>query len=554
MIRESRTVTSTWSVVLLSIAAPIGFIWLSTVRLDAQGLYYDELHQATSSFSYIGSSDRFFASVTLGDLIPPLPILSRLGSVPVFNMYYSGAIKSAVYGLYLRFVTPQFGVISWRLTGILMVALGLMVFVLFARCSVSATALGVTLGLLLTDITVILCTRHDWGPVALALMLRLMLIGVWLRGEGMGHPSPGNSFALGALIGFAMFEKLSSFVLLLPLVLFSVSKGRRSVYCLPATVTGVFVGAFPLVVANVSFLLAKGRLISLTDLGAAAKHNWLTFVQYIWAYLSLGAGENASGFILGNSTLPLATKGEPWLMSAAMILAMWVAWHTGLRKGAARLAVIAILSYAGIAIAVYLIPRTTWVHHWILGTPFQYVGVGLALDALRGHTSAMPIVTRVSRLLFCLVVGVLLMLRLAGLWSLENMLWQGEASRTWHPNLTQMGQFAAEHANEAIFVAADWGVATQIYCLSNGRQGLVQEIFSSYSGPADLLRLQKHFAANVVYVVSLNPPSNVRPENTLRIFHDFESSLHWREAKVEPLVANFSAVIVRKFLFDSRPY
>jgi hypothetical protein len=200
MVITARAMTNRWLALLLSLAAPVVFIWLSTVRLDAQGLYYDELHQATLSFSYIGSPDRFFASVTLGDLIPALPILSRLGFVPVFNMYYSGAIKSAVYGLYLRFVTPQFGVISWRLTGILMVALGLMVFVLLARCSVSATALGVTLGLLLTDITVILCTRHDWGPVALALMLRLMLIGVWLRGEGMGQPSPGNSFALGALV------------------------------------------------------------------------------------------------------------------------------------------------------------------------------------------------------------------------------------------------------------------------------------------------------------------------------------------------------------------
>ena len=90
---------------------------------------------------------RFFATVTLGDLVPTPPILSRLGSIPLFNMHYSGAIKSTVYGLYLRFVTPQFGVISWRLMGIFMVALGLMVFVLLVGRSLSATALGITLGL-----------------------------------------------------------------------------------------------------------------------------------------------------------------------------------------------------------------------------------------------------------------------------------------------------------------------------------------------------------------------------------------------------------------------
>src|SRR5262249_3763196 len=158
-----------------------------------------------------------------------------------------------------------FGVISWRLTGILTVALGLMAFVLLARRSVSTAALTVIVALLITDITVILCTRHDWGPVALALMLRLILIGVWLRGEGAGQSSLGNSFALGALVGFAIFEKLSSFVLLLPLFFFSISK-RRSVHCLLAIVGGVFVGAVPVLVANLSFLLTKGQLISLADM------------------------------------------------------------------------------------------------------------------------------------------------------------------------------------------------------------------------------------------------------------------------------------------------
>lgn len=530
------------------------FIWLSTVRLDAQGLYYDELHQATSSFAYIGSSDRFFATVTLGDLVPTPPISSRLGSIPLFNMHYSGAIKSTVYGLYLRFVTPQFGVISWRLMGIFMVALGLMAFVLFVRRSLSATALGITLGLLLTDITVILCTRHDWGPVALALMVRLLLIGVWLRGECMGQPSLGNSFALGTLVGFAIFEKLSSIVLLLPLVLFSFSKGRRSVHCLLATGSGVLVGVFPLLVANFSFLLAKGQLISLTDGGAAPKHNWHTFVQYLWAYLSLGAGENATGFILGNSTLPIVTAVEPWLMTASLILAASAVWRSGLSDRAGRLTFVAILSYAGIAITVYLMPRTTWVHHWVLGTPFQYVAVGLAFDAFKGHTSAVPAVLRLPRLILSLVVGLLLTVRLSGLWSVENMLWRGEASRIWHPNLTQMGVFAAEHANKAIFIAADWGVATQMYCLSNGRHGLVQEIFSSYRGTDDLLQLQRQFGVNVVYVVSLNPPSKVSLENTQRIFRDFENDSHWKEAQVEPSVANFTAVTVRKFLFKPIPH
>ena len=209
-------------------------------------------------------------------------------------MYYSGAIKSAVYGLYLRFVAPQFSVVSWRLTGIFMVALGLMAFVLLARRSVSTAVLAVIVALLLTDITVILCARHDWSPVALALTLRLLLIGVWLRGEGMAQSSLGNSFALGALVGFAVFEKLSSFVLLLPLALFSISKNRRSVHSLLAALGGLLVGALPLLVVNLLFLVARGQLISLTDIGTAPTRTWFEFLKYIWAYLSLGAGANVT--------------------------------------------------------------------------------------------------------------------------------------------------------------------------------------------------------------------------------------------------------------------
>ena len=50
------------------------------------------------------------------------------------------------------------------------------------------------------------------------------LIGVWLRANGMAQSSLGNSFALGTLAGFAIFEKLSLFVLLLPLALFLFQK------------------------------------------------------------------------------------------------------------------------------------------------------------------------------------------------------------------------------------------------------------------------------------------------------------------------------------------
>ena len=47
------------------------------------------------------------------------------------------------------------------------------------------------------------------------------------------------------------------------------------------------------------------------------------------------------------------------------------------------------------------------------------------------------------------------------------------ASRDWDGSLAEVGKFAAAHPGEAVFIASDWGVVTQVHCFSNGRTGLV---------------------------------------------------------------------------------
>ena len=534
---ERRSNRARWErglVRVLSLLPAAIFLWLSTVRLDAQGLYYDELHQATGAFTYLGSPPEYFALFTVH-------------GIPLLNMPYSGAIKTAVYGLYLRLVKPEFSVLSWRFVGIFFVIVGLAAFVLLAHPNISLVPLAVMLGLLLTDTTVLLGVRHDWGPVALALALRLILIGMWLWGEGAGRPSIRNSLALGGLVGFAVFEKLSSWVMILALGWMLLSNGRRAVQHLLAVGWGVFMGVLPLVVVNLSSFLTQGKLISLTDTGTVPDCSWLAFLRYAWEYVGLGAGEQVRQFILGSSAPPIVGTLEPWLVVVAVMLAGWVAGFSRVREPAARLTLLAIGCYVSVGIALYLFPRKTWIHHWVLGTPFHYVAIGLGLESLKRLRADIP------GFLLRVVVGVLLAVRLAGVISLERALWRGEATLSWHPSLTQLGQFAKNRADEAVFVAADWGVATQIYCLSNGRPGLVHQTFWSYRGPEDLLRLQQKSGTNVLYVVSLNPPSNVMPETTQRILRDLKNSPSWRETEVDHEASNLAAVTVRKFLYDPLP-
>src|SRR6476646_10129857 len=96
--------------ILVGVAAALLFVALSTWNLAAQGLYQDEVLQASGSFAYVGG--------------PRIGVLV-VGGVPLLNNSYLGAIKTGLYGVYLRLSGNGFSVISWRLFPILSVAVGL---------------------------------------------------------------------------------------------------------------------------------------------------------------------------------------------------------------------------------------------------------------------------------------------------------------------------------------------------------------------------------------------------------------------------------------------
>src|SRR5215471_13429391 len=149
--------------VVAGLLVALGFCATTVFHLDAQGVFYDELHQAPAAFHYVGKHPVLFTCMFFG--------------WPTFNMTYSGAIKSAVYGLYLKYVHLHFTVYSWRLLGIVFVAAGLVAFYSIAGPFLPVTSSICFAVLLLTDITAIILTRHDWAPAALALALRLLFLG-----------------------------------------------------------------------------------------------------------------------------------------------------------------------------------------------------------------------------------------------------------------------------------------------------------------------------------------------------------------------------------------
>jgi hypothetical protein len=203
--------------------------------------------------------------------------------------------------------------------------------------------------------------------------------------------------------------------------------------------------------------------------------------------------------------------------------------------------------YALTVISIYFLPRRPWAHHWLVATPFQYTAISFAIAGISQtrvveHTPHGFIRGMFTCFFICLMIS-----RLYGIAVFEKSLLRGDASKHWDPSLTKLGILASEETADAVFIAADWGVATQVFCLSNGHPNFVHEIFWDYQGPDHIISITQKTEKNFFYIITLDPISHVKPETTNRILHDAERLKDWREVTPETEFAKLEAVTVRKF-------
>jgi hypothetical protein len=501
--------------VLAGLAAAAAYVALVARALDRPGLEYDELHQAVGAFAYVGARREYLSPVTAFSLGPR--------DLPIFNLPYTTGIKTLLYGLYLRWAHASFSVVSWRLVGIGMVAIGLFAACALARRAWLVRGLALFLALFLLDPTVLLATRHDWGPVAFALLLRLVFIATWLRGL-VTPPRARSSGVLGACVGLAVLEKLSSLVLLAPLAVALAGRARRSLGHWAAAAAGLAVGLVPLIALNVFSWKWSGRAISLHPEFSARQSIDFHFAQY----LGLGGGQWVNAFILGRGYLgapPEPSELVPLCSMLALVLIMALRRR---RDPRLRLAAAMALAYAAVGLGLYALPHATWSHHWILGTPFQYCAIALAVAA-----AAPGLLDRILRLGLLAFAACLLICRSLVVLEIDRAVARGESAVWWDPALTEVGRFAARHADEAAFVAAEWGIGTQMYCLANGRARTVYDFSLRYSGPRELDYVIQKSRKNVLYIVHQRCPGVTDTAVVMRIVDEMRHLPGWKEVPVE---------------------
>jgi len=505
---------------VIGIVGSVIFCVLCGVNLTGQGLYYDEIHQASAAFTWLGKEPIAFSRAVIG-------------GVPLLNMTYSGALKSHAYGFYLRFIGGgHFSVLSWRCLSLGFVALGIFLFCLIGGPRLGPRGLLLFLALLLSDITVLLTSRHDWGPTALALALRLIFLAVWLHGEKLSRGTSTNVFVLGALVGLSIYEKLSSVVLLAPLYLILLTRPSRSVRAWAIAHAGLFAGTLPLLMANACTWVGGHGLISLEPNPPYPPVAWSTFAGN---YLSLGQGREAWLWILGRIANPLFSQLEAGLVVGICLLIAWMV----IRDRQFRPAGLCIASYVLVAILVKVLPGKTYLHHWILGTPFQYLAVALAMSGAGDRS-------RWSHRFMAAAVCVLLLLRLPAVISTEHALARGQAANRFDRSLTQLGEFAGRHPND-LFIATTWGTAMQMYCLSDGQPDHVFEAFWDAGRVEALKAILKRKDKRILYLSELPRAANLSADLTARAVKTVEESAEWREVPVDSELSNLAAVRVQKF-------
>ena len=466
---------------LLSLLAAVLFVGIGSIHLGAPGAYYDELHQAPASFVWLGRDAGLFAR-------------GEVAGVPLFNMTYSGAIKSHLYGAWMWSSGQPFTLESWRWLGLLLGALGIVAFGSLAASCLPWRRVGVVLALVATDVTLVVGCRHDWGPIALAFLLRMTLLGLCLRAPG-SRPRLGGAI-FGFLLGFLVYEKLSSLVVVMPLlVLWFAQPARRNLRNGLPVLFGALAGALPVVLWNLQWLFGAGKVASLGQTGNPATHG-LGNLLTMWCDVAvMPQGGVVQEFVFGVA-VPGWMEG---LEALALVMALAGALYGG-GKWVRPCALGVLLTVLGL----WALPSRTGVHHWVLATPWAVLAVACARGRALGW-----------------VIGAWLLLRAAAVFMLAMTLVRGTASARWSPELHRLHAFAAASAEGDVFLAGDWGVATQIACGAQGREGVVHECYRE-------ARLPPLATARRVFLVGLQPPSEVAPEAFARL-REALAAAKWRE-------------------------
>ncbi|MFL6447488.1 MAG: hypothetical protein ACJ746_07335 [Bryobacteraceae bacterium] len=421
----------------------LGFFLLGLLFLPYLGFEYDEVMFVPMIFH---PSKSLFAA----------PISHHF--IPVMEMSYIGALKIWLYSGLFKLWRPT--VYSVRLPVLVVASLTVFLVAETVRRRSSVRAAVFTGALLATDISFLLCSTFDCGPVVIQNFLLSAALYLILVHRETIFGLPLAAFALG----LALWDKAIFLWILIGLVLsgfafgFRVLRQEQTLKKLPVAAVAFAVGIAPLVVYNVK--RPNQTIGGNAHFTFAEIRPKFTFVRYALngqAFVHFFVDDSAPSHreTISTPSLPQRRSRNPssWrFLSFALLLMAGVACARPDRR---RL----ILWLFCAVILAWLQSVITkdaggFVHHVVIFYPALFLAVGLAGE---------EIAWRFGRYgtLFLATVGVLLCgASFNTVYAQFRDFQQFSPSNFWTDADESLAQYLTAHPNRRILVA-DWGIATQ---------------------------------------------------------------------------------------------
>ncbi len=458
------------------LAAAALFLSLAARHIESPGVYYDEAWQAPCAIFLMKDQVNSNYAEAWG-----VTIAGR--RLPVMNGEYTGAVKS--YIMALGFYLFGVKVSVMRLTMAFVALIGILYAAYFAREAFGSLGAICGVWLMATDPTIIMCSRNDWGPIAVAFALRassLYYLARWWKSGGRRR----YLIIACALLGLGIFDKTSFLWFVLALVtagagvwLTSRSRPRVGLADVGLALASGFVTSAPLWVYNLRYDWITFRMVKLPNQHVTLRSLLDLVPERTGVLKAMFAGRALGGWMFGQETPASFGISETilaplTLIAAAVLLIAAAAQRRWKLIGLPLLMAIMILE-------IYSTPRQVWVHHWISVYPFPHLMIGAMCAVFWGAVKSYR-VARLAAVALAVVMVPALGRNLAVMASYHHLMRERGGSLSWSQVAPELADVVKTRYADRTIQVMDWGAGNQLVLFSEGRLRVREPVWS----PEDL--------------------------------------------------------------------
>jgi hypothetical protein len=450
------------------------YLWLAARHIELPGPYYDEVYHVPAALHlWKGKIETDFGGSWL--------VVTRWRVFPLMLMPYLGAPKSYLLGAI--FAASGSGIVSHRMTGILLVLIGMIFAARWVWGMYGAWAAATATSIAATDPVLILFTRTDLGPLTGAFALRCAAL--YLLWRWWGDSRTWRLIAACGLMGLGVWDKANFFWFVAAYAVIGAAAwraGGRRPHLSPAQC----------VAALAAFLAASAPF-------------WLFNLLHGWG--TVGVLSSEGGFsierlareapertamlreVLAGDTLNSWMFGEPkgapgralgTLLGPATAVAAIALSITGWRRPQ-RLIPIVVLG--AIIAQIYLMPIRIAIWHWAAIHPFPAVAIGVAAGAA-WQSSRSSRRARAAALIVGSACLLILFFNLATMIGYHRIMVENRGSSAFSTEIYALAEtLSRDYAGREIEIM-DWGFNTQLALLSGGALR-TRERFWKYTGASE---------------------------------------------------------------------